>query len=112
MELREGFGGALTTSLARINGRSVGVMASDPTRNGGAVDADAAEKAARFLRLCDSFGLPIISLLDCPAFMVGHAAEKTALMRKASRLFLAGASLNVPIFVFLFLFCPRLFVRC
>ncbi|GMI18946.1 hypothetical protein TeGR_g9727 [Tetraparma gracilis] len=97
MELRRPFGGAVTTSLARLNGRAVGVIANDPKRNGGAVDADAAEKSAKFMRLCDAFGLPLITLVDTPGFMVGPAAEKTALMRKASRLFLAGASLTVPI---------------
>ena len=91
-------GAAVTTSLARIGGRSVGVLASDSAQNGGAVDADAADKASRFLRLCNSFGLPIISLVDTPGFMVGVDAEKKGMMRKASRLFMAGASLEVPFF--------------
>ncbi|KAH8062245.1 CoA carboxylase [Aureococcus anophagefferens] len=96
-ELRDRFGRSVITALARVDGRAVGILASDPARNGGAVDADAADKAARFLRLCDAFGLPVVSLLDCPGFMVGPDAERDGMVRKASRLFLAGAKLSVPV---------------
>ena len=65
---------------------------------GGAIDDSASEKAARFLQLCDGFGLPVISLCDTPGFMVGPEVEQRAQVRKVSRLFVAGASLSVPLF--------------
>ena len=98
LELRRDFGRSVVTALARLEGRAVGVLASDPMHLGGAIDSDAADKGARFLQLCDAFGLPVISLCDTPGFMVGPAAEKTALVRHVSRLFVAAASLSVPFF--------------
>jgi acetyl-CoA carboxylase carboxyltransferase component len=96
LELRQAFGRSVVTALARLEGRAVGVLASDTFFLGGAIDADASDKAARFLQLCDAFGLPVISLCDTPGFMVGPAAEKTALVRHTARLFVAAASLSVP----------------
>ena len=96
LELRQAFGRSLVTVLARLGGMPVGVLASDTMHLGGALDADASDKAARFLQLCDAFGLPVISLCDTPGFMVGPAAEKTALVRHTARLFVAAASLTVP----------------
>jgi len=98
LELRAGFGRAIVTSLARVEGRPIGIVANDPRHLGGAIDADGADKAARFLQLCDAFGLPVLFLCDCPGFMVGPEAEATGLVRHASRLFLAGARLRVPCF--------------
>ena len=98
LELRRDFGRSVVTALARLEGRAVGVLASDPMHLGGAIDSDAADKGARFLQLCDAFGLPVVSLCDTPGFMVGPAAEKTALVRHVSRLFVAAASLRVPFF--------------
>ncbi len=63
----------------------------------GAITAAAADKAARFLQLCDAFGIPVVSLIDCPGYMVGPAAEAEALVRRASRLLVAGAALRVPL---------------
>ena len=63
----------------------------------GALTSDASDKAARFLSLCDAFGLPVVSLLDTPGFMVGPEAEATGLVRHASRLLVAGAALRVPL---------------
>ena len=63
----------------------------------GAITAAAADKAARFLQLCDAFGLPVVSLVDCPGYMVGPAAEAEALVRRASRMLVAGAALRVPL---------------
>ncbi|MGI8332268.1 carboxyl transferase domain-containing protein [Actinomadura scrupuli] len=97
LELRAGFGTGIITALARIEGRAVGLVANDPGRLGGAIDADAADKAARFLQLCDGHGLPVVSLCDTPGFMVGPAAEETATVRHFSRLFVTGAGLRVPI---------------
>jgi acetyl-CoA carboxylase carboxyltransferase component len=96
LELRDGFGAGMLTALVRHEGRPLGVLANDPTHLGGAIDADSADKAARFLALCDSFDLPILFLCDTPGFMVGPAAEKTATVRHFARLFLAGANLSVP----------------
>lgn len=98
LELRRDFGRSVVTALARIEGRPVGIFANDPYYLGGAVDADAADKAARFLGLCDAYGLPVISLCDTPGFMVGPAAEQTALVRHVSRMFVAAARLSVPLF--------------
>ncbi|HTJ46370.1 MAG TPA: carboxyl transferase domain-containing protein [Kofleriaceae bacterium] len=98
LELRREFGKSVVTCFARIEGRAVGVLASDPQHLAGAIDGDASDKAARFLQLCDAFRLPIVSLVDTPGFMVGPEAEKTALVRRTSRLFVAAASLTVPYF--------------
>ena len=97
LELREGFGAGMLTALARCEGRALGVIANDPTHLGGAIDADGADKAARFMQLCDAFELPILMLCDTPGFMVGPAAESTATVRHFSRMFLTGANLTVPI---------------
>jgi acetyl-CoA carboxylase carboxyltransferase component len=96
LELRDGFATGMLTALARVQGRPLGVLANDPTHLGGAIDADAADKGARFLQLCDAFALPVLFLCDTPGFMVGPAAERTATVRHFARLFLAGANLSVP----------------
>jgi acetyl-CoA carboxylase carboxyltransferase component/biotin carboxyl carrier protein len=96
LELRRGFGAGMLTALARVEGRPLGVLANDPTHLGGAIDADGADKAARFLQLCDAFELPVLFLCDTPGFMVGPAAERTATVRHFARLFLGGANLSVP----------------
>ncbi|MGW7266082.1 carboxyl transferase domain-containing protein [Streptomyces sp. NPDC054842] len=97
LELRPAFGVGVLTSLVRIEGRPVGLLASNPAHLGGAVDRDAADKAARFLQLCDAFGLPVVSLCDTPGFMVGPDAERTATVRHFARLFVTGANLRVPL---------------
>jgi acetyl-CoA carboxylase carboxyltransferase component len=96
--LRAGFGAGMHTALARIEGRPVGVMANNPMHLGGAIDADAADKAARFLQLCNAHGLPVVSFVDTPGFMVGPAAEANAQVRHVSRLFVVAAHLRVPVF--------------
>ena len=98
LELRADFGPAYVTALARVGGRPVGVIANNPLHNAGAIDSPAADKAARFLRLCDAFGLPVLSLIDTPGIMVGPEAEATGLVRRSARLFAAAAALRVPIF--------------
>jgi acetyl-CoA carboxylase carboxyltransferase component len=95
LELRGGFGAGMLTALARVEGRPLGIVANDPTHLGGAIDADSADKAARFLQLCDAFALPVLFLCDTPGFMVGPAAERTATVRHFARLFLTGANLSV-----------------
>jgi acetyl-CoA carboxylase carboxyltransferase component len=95
-ELRRGFGLGMVTALARIEGRSLGVIANDPSHLGGAIDAHGADKATRFMQLCDAFDLPLLFLCDTPGFMVGPAAERTATVRHFSRMFVTGANLQVP----------------
>jgi acetyl-CoA carboxylase carboxyltransferase component len=97
LHLRTGFGVGIHTALARIAGRPVGLMANNPLHLGGAIDADAADKAARFMQLCNAHGLPIVSLVDTPGFMVGPDTEATAQVRHVSRLFVAAAHLRVPL---------------
>jgi acetyl-CoA carboxylase carboxyltransferase component len=97
LELRREFGVGMLTALAKLDGRPLGVVANVPTHLGGAIDADGADKAARFLQLCDAFDLPVLFLCDTPGFMVGPAAERTATVRHFSRLFLVGANIDVPI---------------
>lgn len=97
LELRRGFGLSMVIGLARIEGRPVGVVANDPAHLGGAIDSDAADKAARFLQICEAHGLPVISLSDTPGIMVGPEVEKTGLVRHAARMFVIGANLTVPL---------------
>jgi acetyl-CoA carboxylase carboxyltransferase component len=96
LELRSGFGRGIVTALVRVEGRPIGLLANDPAVLGGAIDADAADKAARFLQLCDAFGLPVVSLCDTPGFMVGPEAEKTATVRHLTRMVVTGANIDVP----------------
>ena len=96
LELRTGFGVGIHTALARIGGRAVGVLANNPQHLGGAIDADAADKAARFMQLCNAHGVPLVSLVDTPGFMVGPDTEATAQVRHVSRMFVAAAHLRVP----------------
>jgi acetyl-CoA carboxylase carboxyltransferase component len=96
LELRAGWGPGVVTCLARIEGRPLGIVANNPHHLGGAIDAEAAQKTARFLRLCDAHGLPVVTLCDTPGFMVGPDAERTATVRHFGRLFVTGANLGVP----------------
>lgn len=94
--LRTGFGAGIHTALARVGGRPVGFLANNPLHLGGAIDADAADKAARFMRLCSAHGIPLVGFIDTPGFMVGPQAEESAQVRHVSRLFVAAAALRVP----------------
>ena len=98
LELRRQFGIGMVTALARIEGRPVGIIANNPKHLGGAIDRDGSDKAARFMQLCDGFDIPIVMLCDTPGNMVGPEAEKTALVRHNSRLFVIGANVSVPVF--------------
>ncbi|HEV2961566.1 MAG TPA: carboxyl transferase domain-containing protein [Candidatus Angelobacter sp.] len=98
LELRRGFGLGMVTVLARVEGRPIGIIANNPGHLAGAIDSPGADKAARFMQLCDAFDVPILFLCDCPGIMVGPEAEKTALVRHASRMFVTGASLTIPFF--------------
>lgn len=98
LELRAGFGHAMITALGRIEGQPIGMLANDPTHLAGAIDGDAADKASRFMQLCDAFDIPILFLCDTPGFMVGPDVEESAMVRRAARMFVVGASLTVPFF--------------
>jgi acetyl-CoA carboxylase carboxyltransferase component len=86
----------MVTALIRVEGRPMGAIANNPLHLAGAIDADGADKAARFMQLCDAFDLPLLFLCDTPGIMVGPEAEQTALVRHVSRLFVTGANVTVP----------------
>ncbi|MBI3245295.1 MAG: carbamoyl-phosphate synthase large subunit [Deltaproteobacteria bacterium] len=96
LELRPHFGRTMVTALMRIEGRAIGLVANNPMHLAGAIDSDGADKAARFIMLCDAFDIPLLYLCDTPGIMVGPEIEKTALVRHSSRMFLAGANVQVP----------------
>jgi acetyl/propionyl-CoA carboxylase alpha subunit/acetyl-CoA carboxylase carboxyltransferase component len=98
LEIRRDFGVGMITAFIRIEGKPFGLIANNPKHLGGAIDAPAGDKAARFLQLCDAFDIPVVSLCDTPGFMVGPEAEKTAIVRHVARMFVTGASLTVPLF--------------
>jgi acetyl-CoA carboxylase carboxyltransferase component len=98
LELRPHFAPGMITALIRVEGAPFGLIANNPMHLAGAIDGPCADKAARFMQLCDAFGLPILSLCDTPGFMVGPEHEKTALVRHVSRMFVVGGALSVPIF--------------
>ena len=95
--LRERFAPGMVTALARIEGRPVGILANATMHLAGAITSDGSDKAARFMQLCDAFGLPLVSLVDTPGFMVGPETEATGLVRHGSRMLVAGAALRVPL---------------
>ena len=96
LELRAGFGAGMVTALTKVEGRPVAMLANNPVHLGGAIDADGADKAARFLQLCDAYDIPVLFLCDTPGIMVGPEAEQTGLVRHVNRLFVTGANLSVP----------------
>ena len=98
LELRRDFGPGIVTALVRVEGRALGLIANNPRHLAGAIDSDGADKAARFMQLCDAHGLPILVLCDTPGMMVGPEVEKTALVRHCCRLFVTGANLETPVF--------------
>jgi len=98
LELRRQFAPGLITALIRINGKAFGLIANNPMHLGGAIDAVAGDKAARFMQLCQAHGLPMVSLCDTPGFMVGPDAEQQATVRHVSRMFVTAASLKIPFF--------------
>ena len=98
IELRKHFAPGMITALVRIEGKAFGLIANNPMHLGGAIDAPAADKAARFMQLCDAHGLPLLSLCDTPGFMVGPEAEQQATVRHVSRMFVTAASMTVPFF--------------
>ena len=98
LELRESYGIGMITSFARIEGKAIGVIANNPEHLGGAIDGPSADKASRFMQLCDAYDIPILFLCDTPGFMVGTESEKTAVVRRFSRMFVTAASMSIPFF--------------
>jgi len=96
LELRSGWGAGMVTVLARVAGRPLGLVANNPAHLGGAIDVDAADKASRFLQLCDAFDLPVVFLCDTPGFMVGPEHEARGAVRHLTRMFVTGANVTIP----------------
>jgi acetyl/propionyl-CoA carboxylase alpha subunit/acetyl-CoA carboxylase carboxyltransferase component len=98
LEIRQHFGLGMVTAFIRVEGHPLGLIANNPMHLAGAIDSDGADKAARFIQLCDAFDIPLLFLCDTPGIMVGPEIEKTALVRHASRMFVNGANVTVPFF--------------
>ncbi|WP_416897486.1 MAG: carboxyl transferase domain-containing protein [Minwuia sp.] len=98
LEIREKFGIGVITAFIRIEGRPMGVIANNPHHLAGAIDSDGADKATRFMQLCDAFDIPVLSLVDCPGIMVGPDVEREALVRHSARMFNVGANMTTPLF--------------
>ena len=98
LEIREAFGVGIITAFVRIEGKPMGLIANNPGHLSGAIDSDAADKAARFVQLCDTFDIPVLSLMDCPGIAPGPEYERTALLRHCGRLFVTGANMTTPMF--------------
>jgi acetyl-CoA carboxylase carboxyltransferase component len=97
LELKPAYGRAIVTSLIRLDGRPVGVVASQPMFLAGAIDGPASDKAAHFIQICDAFDIPVVILCDTPGLMVGPEVEKTGLVRRSARVLTALANATVPI---------------
>jgi acetyl-CoA carboxylase carboxyltransferase component len=95
-EIGTRFGPSLITALARLDGRPVGVLASDPVHYGGALTADASEKLARFVDLCDQFHVPVANFVDQPGFLIGSEAERAGTIRRGARGLYAVHQATVP----------------
>lgn len=97
-DIKPDFARSIITGLARLNGYSIGIVANQPMVLGGAIDVDASDKAARFIRLCDAFNVPLLFLHDCPGFMVGSRMEKAGIIRHGAKMLFAVSELTVPKF--------------
>ncbi|MBA2575099.1 MAG: acyl-CoA carboxylase subunit beta [Euzebyaceae bacterium] len=96
LELHERFAPNIVVGFARIDGQAVGVVANQPLVLAGCLDIDASEKAARFVRMCDAFGLPLVTLVDVPGFLPGTGQEASGIIRKGAKLLYAYAEATVP----------------
>jgi acetyl-CoA carboxylase carboxyltransferase component len=95
-EIKKRYAGEILTGLARLDGRPVGVLANQPKVKGGVLMVDSADKAARFIQLCDAFGLPLLYLADVPGFMIGKQVERQGIIRAGAKMVLAMSSATVP----------------
>ncbi|MHB8512422.1 MAG: acyl-CoA carboxylase subunit beta [Actinomycetota bacterium] len=87
---------SMITGFARLGGKPVGILANQPMFLGGAIDVNAADKAARFVWLCDAYSIPLVFLMDCPGFLVGSAVEKQGIIRHGSKMLFAVSEATVP----------------
>jgi acetyl-CoA carboxylase carboxyltransferase component len=95
-EIKQLFAGELITGLARIEGHPVGIVANQPKVKGGVLFVDSADKAARFIWLCDAFGIPLLFLADVPGFMIGKAVERQGIIRAGAKMIMAVSEATVP----------------
>ncbi|TDJ21189.1 MAG: acyl-CoA carboxylase subunit beta, partial [Deltaproteobacteria bacterium] len=95
-QIKRLFAGEILTGLARIDGRPVGIVANQPKVKGGVLFVDSADKAARFIGLCDAFGLPLVFLADVPGFMIGKQVEREGIIRAGAKMIMAVSSATVP----------------
>lgn len=96
LELKKRFAKELVTGLARIDGYPVGILASQPRQKGGVLFVDSADKAARFIRLCDAFNIPLLYLADVPGFMIGSKVEREGIIRHGAKMISAVSDATVP----------------
>jgi acetyl-CoA/propionyl-CoA carboxylase carboxyl transferase subunit len=96
LELHERWAPNITTTLGRFGGRTVGVIANNPLRLGGCLDSLSAEKAARFVRMCDAFGVPLVVLVDTPGYLPGVGQEWDGVVRRGAKLLHAFSETTVP----------------
>ena len=95
-EIKPGWAKNIVVGFARAAGHAVGVVANQPMQKGGALDSDAADKAARFIRMCDAFNVPLVYLMDVPGFLVGSQVEKDGIIRHGAKMLYATAEATVP----------------
>ena len=96
LEVQPDFGQSMITAFARIDGRSVGVVANQPIVNAGCIDADAADKGARFIRICDAYNIPVIFVVDTPGYLPGVTQEKEGLIHRGAKFAFAVVEATVP----------------
>ena len=96
LDLKGQWAKTIITCLARIGGRPVGIVANQPRQLGGILDIDSADKAARFVNLCNAFGMPLVFLMDVPGFMVGTKVEAAGIIRHGAKMLYAVANATVP----------------
>nr|WP_260620024.1 acyl-CoA carboxylase subunit beta [Corynebacterium anserum] len=97
VEVQEYFAPSIVVGFACINGESVGIVADQPMHNAGTLDVDSSEKAARFVRCCDAFGLPVVTLVDVPGYRPGTDQEQAGIIRRGAKLIFAYANATVPL---------------
>src|SRR3981081_122993 len=96
LEIKKLFAKELLTGFARLDGRAVGIVANQPMQKGGVLFVDSADKAARFIWLCDAFNIPLLSLADVPGFMIGTAVERAGIIRHGAKMISAVSEASVP----------------
>lgn len=97
VQVQEHFAPSIIVGFACINGESVGIVADQPMHNAGTLDVDSSEKAARFVRCCDAFGLPVVTLVDVPGYRPGADQEQAGIIRRGAKLIFAYANATVPL---------------